>query len=1130
MESVIDGISGSRPPHSPQDENFSQSSQLSNQSSSPKNDPALLTQLHPTVHDDNYCNTQMAYYMPSESQCSRQPMLATQPTNNDPVLQSQFSRYNDYDDDDAAKSQSSQQQLLLFDTQPPTHTQYGNDDDDDSDDDDTSMYDKSSQPNTQENRPQFGHLSMTQQQSLLLTQQQECESNKTSPVDVEEQQHGQQSSKQRLDSNDGDNDNILMSQEQRINEEEVEFLYNTQQNREEDDDDDDESDYDDDDMERLVEEQNLAVSLSMEVIEECEESQRSRDNDAKQQQQSVHDDNNTDTYIHDDDYDDQLFMMDATFNASSSGFGFVSVGSGRAITVSEEELAKADKMFAEKDDKNNNTYDDKNEQQHSIRTAVANSAVFGFASAGSRKAVTVNEKEMAKAPKMLADDTEKSNEYHDGKCLSEGVINSLGCGFTSGGSGKANTVNEVETAQADKMFAEDDDDTQAEKRLSDASAEIGNHKKDNQYDYGDQADHLPSIAAPFSPSSSFGFKSAGSGKAIAVNEEEMARAAKMLDDDDESDCDTASTIIATSAATSKMIPTYQQSQQAKQTTVTNPYARKRSIDQISNDGVGKPTATSTAATQAAFAAPTPSRKLVFNPYAKTVQSKTKAVVRNPYAKVLTAASASSGPSVAIPPPSRQVQFSRKESNNAMIQNVANDSSVIQPRPKEETQFHRKGISFSLPVADRLPSRNVSYKPAEILTVDELYKYLFGANTTTAHDFKELQSVRITGTLLCVSTSFSDEKDGSNGDLYSTGTFLLIGDPLEKSRFPAQALLPKQQPSNTNSSIPRTVTKPRPMSILRNKNTSIVRTTQPALTSDADGKAITTPAGANESTQTVTSTTIKKPILRGGLLNNNKPKKFVYAGNKSRSSLGGGLHRKFVTPKRGATLATPNTTGRISSAVMRKQPISLVKSVSVSSGRSNVKIETVIQRHPAPLVPVWIGSSLDDDGLDGSVVNDLVMVMGEIVVEHCLRCLERNENGSGNSDEERTDDRAKSIEDDEVDEDAKQDDMSGSGEDKQQAIAVKSVRDASLSIAAAASSSTEDHVRKRSFCRQCVCFLSARIVKNANGTDMHLQKEALRVRREYFNKRKKQVECLRQGMVTSSTIYSVGCGPFVTEQI
>ena len=63
---------------------------------------------------------------------------------------------------------------------------------------------------------------------------------------------------------------------------------------------------------------------------------------------------------------------------------------------------------------------------------------------------------------------------------------------------------------------------------------------------------------------------------------------------------------------------------------------------------------------------------------------------------------------------------------------------------------------------------------------------------------------------------------------------------------------------------------------------------------------------------------------------------------------------------------------------------MIKSASVSSGRNNVKVETVIQRHPAPLVPVWIGSSLDDDGLDGSVLNDLVMVMGEIVVVTC-RC-------------------------------------------------------------------------------------------------------------------------------------------------
>ena len=274
--------------------------------------------------------------------------------------------------------------------------------------------------------------------------------------------------------------------------------------------------------------------------------------------------------------------------------------------------------------------------------------------------------------------------------------------------------------------------------------------------------------------------------------------------------------------------------------------------------------------------------------------------------------------------------------------------------------------------------------------------------------------------------------------------------------------------------------------------------------------------------------MKKPIMRGGLLNNSKPKKFVYSSNRNRSSLGGGLHRKFITPKRGATPAT-NTTGRVTSSIMRKRPLSMIKSASVSSGRNNVKVETVIQRHPAPLVPVWIGSSLDDDGLDGSVLNDLVMVMGEIVVEHCSRCQERNGVGS---DEEPANGKEKSVENDDDKEEAKKDKSSDKEAGEPQMVAVKSVRDAALSVAALASkcadsnSQSKDRAKKRSFCGDCICFLSARIVKNANGTDMTLQKESLRVRREYFNQRKRQMESLMQGMVKNQ-LFSVGCGPLVT---
>jgi hypothetical protein len=168
------------------------------------------------------------------------------------------------------------------------------------------------------------------------------------------------------------------------------------------------------------------------------------------------------------------------------------------------------------------------------------------------------------------------------------------------------------------------------------------------------------------------------------------------------------------------------------------------------------------------------------------------------------------------------------------------------------------------------------------------------------------------------------------------------------------------------------------------------------------------------------------------------------------------------------------------------------------------------------------------------VNDFVMVMGEIVVEHCSSCQERNENGAVGANEAHSDVSSKSIEEDE-DEGAENDGLPSSNEENLQAAVIRSVRDAALSIAACTwrnadsrSQSTQQEIegraKKKQFCSNCVCFLSARIVKNANGTDMNLQKESLKVRREYFKRRKEQMEGLLQGMLTNH-VFSVGCGPY-----
>ena len=70
-------------------------------------------------------------------------------------------------------------------------------------------------------------------------------------------------------------------------------------------------------------------------------------------------------------------------------------------------------------------------------------------------------------------------------------------------------------------------------------------------------------------------------------------------------------------------------------------------------------------------------------------------------------------------------------------------------------------------------------------------------------------------------------------------------------------------------------------------------------------------------------------------------------------------------------------------------------------------------------------------------------------------------------------------------------------------------------------------RRRNFCIQCTGFLQARIVRNANGTDMSLQREALKARRKYMAERRLQMECLMSAAtMKAQSLYSVGCTPHI----
>jgi L-lysine 2,3-aminomutase len=135
-----------------------------------------------------------------------------------------------------------------------------------------------------------------------------------------------------------------------------------------------------------------------------------------------------------------------------------------------------------------------------------------------------------------------------------------------------------------------------------------------------------------------------------------------------------------------------------------------------------------------------------------------------------------------------------------------------------------------------------------------------------------------------------------------------------------------------------------------------------------------------------------------------------------------------------------------------------------------------------------------------------MIMGDIVVECCDSCknLENGcmeEEAAPTTDEVKVDDAANSKPSDNV--------------------PIIDVRDAARFIVSCASNGEGLNARKN--CSQCVRFLRARFVKNANGTDMHLQKEALRVRREYIRKRREDMAVLLSG---GSEHFAVGSGPYI----
>ena len=225
-----------------------------------------------------------------------------------------------------------------------------------------------------------------------------------------------------------------------------------------------------------------------------------------------------------DDYDEPFDMPPST------GLGFVSVGSLKTIAVSEEALAKGNKLLADNtavvNDNLNETATDEAVDDYDEPFDMPPSTGLGFVSVGSLKTIAVSEEALAKGNKLLADNTAVVNDNLNETATDEAVDDydepfdmppSTGLGFVSVGSLKTIAVSEEALAKGNKLLA--DNTAVVNDNLNETATDEAVDDYDEPFD-------MP-------PSTGLGFVSVGSLKTIAVSEEALARGNNLLDDNTE---------------------------------------------------------------------------------------------------------------------------------------------------------------------------------------------------------------------------------------------------------------------------------------------------------------------------------------------------------------------------------------------------------------------------------------------------------------------------------------------------------------------------------------------------------------------------------------------------------------------
>ena len=200
--------------------------------------------------------------------------------------------------------------------------------------------------------------------------------------------------------------------------------------------------------------------------------------------------------------------------AATSGLGFASAASGKVIAVSDKSIVNATKVFAQCDDHKAKRNALEKSDTSSMYSSAMPPTIAGFTSAGSGKTISVSEENLSKATKLLAAKSVDSKDARVKAFEEDGIFTSLSAGgsiggFATAGCGKTIDVSEESLSNATNILA-GYDDSKAKQDAFEANA------NNNISEF--------SIVCP----TTTGFASAGSGKTIAVSEENLSKASKLL--------------------------------------------------------------------------------------------------------------------------------------------------------------------------------------------------------------------------------------------------------------------------------------------------------------------------------------------------------------------------------------------------------------------------------------------------------------------------------------------------------------------------------------------------------------------------------------------------------------------------